>query len=79
MLIWQSLVNSPIEGDVHAPLQSKEMYTHVAFSCWDSKAHKVEVWLTASPEFSLSPIVSDLNRRSRTQSLQAEDRSADSL
>jgi hypothetical protein len=43
------------------------------------REYPVEVWVTASPEFPLSPIVSDLNRGSRTQSMQAEDRSADPL
>jgi hypothetical protein len=32
-----------------------------------------KVWVTASPEFPLSPIMSDLNRCSCTQSMQAED------
>jgi hypothetical protein len=43
------------------------------------RKYPVEVWVTASPEFLLSAIVSDLNRSSRSQSMQAEDRSADSL
>jgi hypothetical protein len=43
------------------------------------RKYPVEVWVTASPEFPLSPIVSDRNQSSRTQSLQAEDRSADQL
>jgi hypothetical protein len=43
------------------------------------REYPVEVWVTASPEFLLSPIVSDLNRCSRTQSMQVEDRSADPL
>jgi hypothetical protein len=43
------------------------------------RKYPVEVWVMASPEFLLSPIVSDLNRSSRTQLMQAEDRSADSL
>jgi hypothetical protein len=37
------------------------------------REYLVEVWVTASPEFLLSPIVSDLNRCSRTQSMQTED------
>jgi hypothetical protein len=41
--------------------------------------YPVEDWVTASPDFPLSPIVSDLNRCSRIQSMQADDRSADSL
>jgi hypothetical protein len=41
------------------------------------RKYPVEVWVTASPEFPLSPIVG--NRCSRTQLLQAEDRSADPL
>jgi hypothetical protein len=40
------------------------------------RKYLVEVWVTASPEFPLSPIVSDLNQSSRTQSMQEEDRSA---
>jgi hypothetical protein len=43
------------------------------------RKYPMEVWVMASHEFSLSPIVSDLNRSSRTQSMQAEDHSADSL
>jgi hypothetical protein len=43
------------------------------------RKYPVEVWVTTSPEFPLSPIVSDLNRCSRTQSMQAGDRSADPL
>jgi hypothetical protein len=43
------------------------------------REYPVEVWVTASSEFPLSPVVSDLNRCSRTQSMQAEDRSADPL
>jgi hypothetical protein len=43
------------------------------------RKYPVEVWVMASPKFPLSPIVSDLNRSSRTQSMQPEDRSADSL
>jgi hypothetical protein len=43
------------------------------------REYPVEVWVTASPEFPLPPIVSDLNRCSRTQSMHAEDRSADPL
>jgi hypothetical protein len=43
------------------------------------REYPVEVWVTASPEFPLSPIVTDLNRCSRTQSMQAEDRSVDPL
>jgi hypothetical protein len=39
----------------------------------------VEDWVTVSPDFPLSPIVSDLNRCSRTQSMQADDRNADPL
>jgi hypothetical protein len=43
------------------------------------REYPVEDWVPASPDFPLSPIVSDLNRCSRTQSLQADDRSADPL
>jgi hypothetical protein len=43
------------------------------------REYRVEVWVTASPEFPLSPIVSDLNRCSHTQSMQVEDCSADQL
>jgi hypothetical protein len=45
------------------------------------RKYPVEVWVTASPspEFPLSPIVSDLNWCSCTQSMQAGDRSADPL
>jgi hypothetical protein len=43
------------------------------------REYPVEVWVTASLEFPLSPIVSDLNWSSRTQSMQVEDRSADPL
>jgi hypothetical protein len=43
------------------------------------REYPVEVWVIASPEFSLSPIVSDLNRCSHTQSMQAEDHNADPL
>jgi hypothetical protein len=43
------------------------------------RKYPVEVWVTVSPEFPLSPIVSDLNRCSCTQSMQAGDRSADPL
>jgi hypothetical protein len=50
----------------------------INMNIWLRKYH-VEVWVMAPPEFSLSPIVSDLNQSSRTQSMQAEDRSADSL
>jgi hypothetical protein len=41
------------------------------------REYPVEVWVTTSPEFPLSPIVSDLSRCSCTQLMQAEDRSAD--
>jgi hypothetical protein len=41
-----------------------------------SREYPVEDWVTTSPDFPLSPIVSDLNRCSRTQSMQADDRSA---
>jgi hypothetical protein len=41
------------------------------------RGYPVEVWVTVSPEFPLSPIVSDLNWCSRAQSMQAEDHSAD--
>jgi hypothetical protein len=50
----------------------------INMNIWLRKYH-VEVWVTASPEFPLSPIVSDLNRCSRTQSMQVGDRSADPL
>jgi hypothetical protein len=43
------------------------------------KEYPVEDWVTTSPDFPLSPIVSDLNWCSRTQSVQADDRSADPL
>jgi hypothetical protein len=43
------------------------------------RKYPVEVWVTVSPEFLLSPNVSDLNRCSCTQSMQTEDRSADPL
>jgi hypothetical protein len=43
------------------------------------RKYPVDVWVTASPEFPLSPIVSDLNWSSRTKSMQAEDRSANQL
>jgi hypothetical protein len=43
------------------------------------RGYHVEDWVTASPDFPLSPIVSDLNRCSRTQSMQVDDRSADPL
>jgi hypothetical protein len=43
------------------------------------REYPVEDWVTASPDFPLSSIVSDLNRCSRTQSLQADDCSADPL
>jgi hypothetical protein len=43
------------------------------------RKYPVEVWVTVSPEFPLSSIVSDLNRCSCTQSMQAGDRSADPL
>jgi hypothetical protein len=43
------------------------------------REYPVEDWVTASPDFPLSPIVSDLNRCSRAQSMQADDRSADPL
>jgi hypothetical protein len=43
------------------------------------RKYPVEVWVTASPEFPLSPIVRDVNWCSRTQSMQAEDRSVDPL
>jgi hypothetical protein len=43
------------------------------------RGYPVEDWVTASPDFPLSPIVSDLNRCSRTQLIQADDRSADLL
>jgi hypothetical protein len=39
------------------------------------REYPVEDWVTTSPDFLLSPIVSDLNRCSRTQSMQADDRS----
>jgi hypothetical protein len=50
----------------------------INMNIWFRK-YPVEVWVTVSLEFPLSPIVSDLNRCSRTQSMQAEDRSADPL
>jgi hypothetical protein len=43
------------------------------------REYPVEDWVTVSPDFPLSPIVSDLNRCSRTHSMQADDRSADPL
>jgi hypothetical protein len=43
------------------------------------REYPVEDWVTASPDFPLSSIVSDLNRCSRTQSLQADDCSAGPL
>jgi hypothetical protein len=43
------------------------------------REYPVEDWVTVSPDFPLSPIVSDLNRCSRTQSMQADDRNADPL
>jgi hypothetical protein len=43
------------------------------------REYPVEDWVTASPEFSLSPIVSDLNRCSCTLSMHADDCSADPL
>jgi hypothetical protein len=43
------------------------------------REYPVEVWVTMPHEFPLSPIVSDLNRGSCTQSMQTEDRSADLL
>jgi hypothetical protein len=45
----------------------------------DLREYPVEDWVTASPDFLLSPIMSDLNQCSRTQSMQADDRSADLL
>jgi hypothetical protein len=41
------------------------------------REYPVEDWVMASPEFLLSPIVSDLNQCSCTLSMQADDRSAD--
>jgi hypothetical protein len=43
------------------------------------REYPVEDWVTASPDFPLSPIVSDLNRCSHTQPMQVDDRSADQL
>jgi hypothetical protein len=43
------------------------------------REYPVEGWVTASTDFLISLIVSDLNRCSRTQSMQADDRSADPL
>jgi hypothetical protein len=43
------------------------------------REYPVEDWVTASLDFPLSPIVSDLNWCSRKQSMQADDRSADPL
>jgi hypothetical protein len=42
------------------------------------REYPVEGWVTASPDIPISLIVSDLNRYSRTQSMQ-DDRSADPL
>jgi hypothetical protein len=50
----------------------------INMNIWIRK-YPVEVWGTASLELPLSPIVSDLNRCSRTQSMQVGDRSADLL
>jgi hypothetical protein len=41
------------------------------------REYLVEGWVMASPDFPISLIVSNLNRCSRTQSMQAYDRSAD--
>jgi hypothetical protein len=41
------------------------------------REYPVEGWVTASPDFLISLIMSDLNRCSPTQSMQADDRSAD--
>jgi hypothetical protein len=43
------------------------------------REYPLEDWVTASPDFPITLIVSDLNRCSRTQSMQADDRSADPL
>jgi hypothetical protein len=50
----------------------------INMNIWIRK-YPVEVWVTVSLELPLSPIVSDLNRCSRTQSMQVGDRSADPL
>jgi hypothetical protein len=43
------------------------------------REYPVEGWVTASPDFPISLIVSDLDQCSRTQSMQADDRSVDRL
>jgi hypothetical protein len=43
------------------------------------REYPVESWVTASPDFPISLIVSDLDQCSRTQSMQADDRSVDRL